>query len=76
MAGNDEGDESVDGPAGAARRAFVASLDPSPAASDADFTRIARLTALELDAPVALISLIDGDKLRFYARHGCRALPQ
>lgn len=43
------------------------SLDPTP---DERFDRIARLAADLLDTPVALISLVDGDRLYLKSTHG------
>lgn len=40
---------------------------------DEHFARLVRLTARVLDAPTALISLVDGDRQWFLARHGLDA---
>jgi PAS domain S-box-containing protein len=52
------------------RLAVVRSLETLGQEADADFDRLTRLAAAGLDAPVALLSLIDVNRQWFKARHG------
>jgi len=58
------------GVAHAARRQAIASLKALDAEDDADFQRVTRLAARLFNAPISVISLLDGDRLWFYTRHG------
>jgi PAS domain S-box-containing protein len=63
----------VGGPEGvalAARQQAIAALKALDGEDDADFRRVTRLAARLFGAPVGVISLLDGDRLWFYARHG------
>ena len=52
------------------RRQAIVALRALDDDADADFRRLTQVAARLFDAPVALISLLDDDKLWFYARHG------
>ncbi|MEO8883129.1 MAG: HWE histidine kinase domain-containing protein [Devosia sp.] len=52
------------------RSEAVEALKSLDAGKDRDFDRLVRLAAGVFDAPMALVALLDGDKLLFFARYG------
>lgn len=55
-----------------ARMAAVRRYDVLDSAPDEAFDRIAALAARTTGSPIALVSLVDGDRIWFKARHGTR----
>ena len=62
--------EKREGASARARREMIAALKALDSHADPDFDRVARLAATVFGAPIALISLVDVDRVWFQSRFG------
>ena len=62
--------EEGEGASARARREMIAALKALDSHTDPDFDRVARLAATAFGAPIALVSLVDVDRVWFQSRFG------